>query len=328
MLHDVTHITVIRWERLTGILKWSVSFHFDTLKVQPGALSPFAAPLNIDIPNMAGLTTKLNCRCRGVLPLPIEMHLPSSKPKIGEYLWRLSKFPKASPNSCYGKTKLPTVDPDPGRPSLNTSPLARYPQQRPREVSTDHKSGSLEHQDSSHFRIALWLEGDEISLCNYRMSRYVQMMVIDVVAHKHWHVCKKVDMSVRKVNHHELFSHLLSALGSVSSIDLLILDAFHFSASSHHISSISLFSIQIGVILHVSPLFNTKKRAKTQRHMAHYGDNLQPGIIWDLTRRWSLSFFTCEDVKCLVMFSRRWATCEEDTPQFYRCQRDLMYLKE
>ena len=114
------------------------------------------------------------------------------------------------------------------------------------------------------------------------------------------------------------------------------LSVFNRSLDSRRIPPLDLVS---SYLIHVSvlhpnrchsPSFTVVQHEETgQNSKAHSGDNLQPGIsIWDLTRQWSLSFFTCEDVKCLVMFSRRWATCEEDTPHFYRCQRDLMYLKE
>ena len=52
------------------------------------------------------------------------------------------------------------------------------------------------------------------------MSRDVQMMVTDVIAHKHWHVCKKGQPSTLFSS---AFRTVHGGMDSVSSIDLLIL---------------------------------------------------------------------------------------------------------
>ena len=117
------------------------------------------------------------------------------------------------------------------------------------------------------------------------MSRYVQM-VTDVIAHKHWHVCKKRQPSTLFSSAFRTFH---GGMGSVSSIDLLILlDPW----SIHPIPPLCLIS---SFLSHPnrchspskSPFFTKLNGPKLIKGIGLY--HLQAGICKTSIRRWSCS---------------------------------------
>lgn len=145
------------------------------------------------------------------------------------------------------------------------------------------------------------------------MSRYVQM-VTDVIAHKHWHVCKKGQPSTLFSS---AFRTVHGGMDSVSSIDLLILLdplRIHSSHSTPHLiicqPSLRSPSKWVSFSIQITKLNGPKLVRPKHRHRG------LPSSTWHLRSAKRVD-------SSMVMFSRRWATGGEDKPQVYNQGRPM-----